>query len=282
MIMLMVLILFVLGLVLGSFDNALVWRVRQRELALEGKGNKKLAKQLFKANSRSMCPNCHHLLGWRDLVPVFSYLALGGKCRYCKKHISWQYPLVELSTAILFIVSFIFWPVSLVGSQWFVFGLWLVILTGLVALAVYDLKWMILPSIVIVILCIIATLMTTINIINGGHIAKSIINLTGSIAISAGIFYVIFKASKGKWIGGGDINLGVLIGLIVATPAKAMLVIFLASLGGSLIALVLMALGRFSRKSVIPFGPFLIGATIIVLLFGQFIIDWYVKSFLAV
>ena len=124
-------ILAVVGLILGSFVNALVWRMH------EG---------LSVAHGRSMCPHCKHTLAARDLVPVFSWLMLRGKCRYCKKPISPQYPLVELATSGLFVASYIWWPSVFTGSQEAIFVLWLAILVGLVALAVYDIKWFLLPN----------------------------------------------------------------------------------------------------------------------------------------
>lgn len=272
----------VLGLCLGSFVNALVWRLRQRELVSEGKGSKKLAKQLFKARSRSICPNCYHVLAVSDLMPVISYLALKGKCRYCHKPISWQYPLVELLTASLFVFSYAFWPYSFTGIGAVVFGLWLLILTGLVALTVYDIKWMILPDEIIAVLSVIALAIFLINISGSINPLKDVWALAGAILIGGGLFMAIFQLSGGKWIGGGDVKLGALIGLIVLSPAKAMLVIFLASLGGSVLALALMAIGRFNRKQVIPFGPFLIAATIITVLFGASILSWYTSTFLTV
>src|SRR5690348_8244818 len=113
-----VLLLGALGLGLGSFVNALVWRLHEQELAEEepkhkrakGKARQLSAKELSIVSGRSMCPDCHHELAPQDLIPVLSWLWLRGKCRYCSKPISWQYPLVELVTAALFIVSYLSWP----------------------------------------------------------------------------------------------------------------------------------------------------------------------------
>lgn len=272
----------VLGLSAGSFVNALVWRLRQKELVSEGKGNRKLAKQLFKANSRSMCPYCHHTLSPLDLIPVISWLWLKGKCRYCSKPISAQYPIVELLAAVLFVASFAFWPTDIVGVQIVVFGLWLVALTILVASAVYDLKYMILPTVLMHTLLLVAILMAIINLASSNDASSFLLGVVGAVLVGGGVFYAIFILSGGKWIGGGDIRLGTAIGVLVAAPSKAMLVIFLASLGGTLLALTLMAAKKFKRNMVIPFGPFLIAATIVTVLFGSSIIDWYVSSFLTI
>src|SRR5665213_2769212 len=93
-------LLALLGLVFGSFVNALVWRLHEQEVLLEKrkKPSKKQLEKLSILNGRSMCPHCKHELAIKDLVPLFSWIALKGKCRYCGKPISWQYPVVELLT----------------------------------------------------------------------------------------------------------------------------------------------------------------------------------------
>lgn len=270
------------GLCLGSFVNALVWRLRQKELVSEGKGNKKLVKQLSKPNSRSMCPNCHHKLGVADLIPVVSWVMLGGKCRYCKKPISWQYPVVELATAVLFVFSCIYWPILISGAGVIVFGLWLIVLTGLVALAVYDIKYMILPNSIIVFSLVVAVIMQVFWQALSVNIAHQVLMTIIAALLGSGLFYAIFQLSDGKWIGGGDVKLAVLLGVLVADPAKMLLVIFLASLGGTLFALPMLAAGKSRKKLLIPFGPFLIFATYITVLFGTEIISWYQLTFLVV
>ncbi len=124
------LLLILLGLVLGSFVNALVWRLR------EGRDW---------VNDRSECTHCHHKLAPLDLIPVFSWLYLRGKCRYCHKKID-DTPLTELVLPALFIVSYAYWPFALQGIRTFEFALWLVFLVGFLALAVYDLRWFLLPD----------------------------------------------------------------------------------------------------------------------------------------
>ena len=277
-----IVLLIITGLCLGSFVNALVWRLRQKELVSEGKGDKKLVKQLSKPNSRSMCPNCHHTLGATDLIPVISWLALGGKCRYCKKPISWQYPLVELATAGLFVFSYIYWPILITGTGVVVFGLWLIVLTGLVALSVYDIKYMILPNSIIAFTLVVAVFMQVFWQASSVNVAHQALMIVIAALLGSGLFYAIFQLSGGNWIGGGDVKLAVLLGVLVADPAKMLLVIFLASLGGTLFALPMLLAGKSRKKLLIPFGPFLIFATYIAVLFGAEIISWYQRTFLIV
>lgn len=281
MVLMIILILAVVGLCLGSFVNALVWRVHeQADQQTKTKPNKTYLKSLSIGTGKSMCPHCHHELAAKDLIPVTSWLSLGGKCRYCHKPISPQYPLVEVATAALFIASYIWWPNDLNGSEIGIFVWWLILLVGLVALTVYDLKWFLLPNRILYPSGVAAFVMTVISIINANSPATALLNAILAVAIGGGIFYVLFQVSKGKWIGGGDVKLGWLLGLVAGTPGRAVLFIFLGSVLGSLISVPLLVNGRMKRTSVIPFGPFLIAGLIITVLFGADILNWYQHTFL--
>jgi prepilin signal peptidase PulO-like enzyme (type II secretory pathway) len=106
-------------------------------------------------------------------------------------------------------------------------------------------------------------------------IKKAIAMWALSVAVASGLFWLIFVISSGKWIGFGDVRLGLIIGTVLADPILSLMMIFAASILGSLIAIPLMLTGRKSIGSRIPFGPFLILATFLVLLFGQIPIDYY-------
>lgn len=253
------LLLVVLGLLLGSFVNALVWRLHEKKNWI---------------SDRSECPHCHHKLGVLDLVPVFSWLFLKGKCRYCRKPIP-DSPLVELAVPALFTASYVFWPEPLEGAGLYAFVFWLVFVVGLVALAVYDLKWMLLPDVIVFPLIGLAALQVLGRfILFDGSWQELMGSLTGAAVIS-GIFYGIFALSKGTWIGFGDVKLAIVLGLLAGGVVPALLVLFVASVIGSLLALPLVLTGRASRKSHLPFGPMLIAGVVVVVLFGQAIIDWY-------
>jgi prepilin signal peptidase PulO-like enzyme (type II secretory pathway) len=264
--------LVILGLGLGSFANALVWRIYQQY-----KGKK--ARKYSIVHGRSMCPNCQRSLSVKDLIPVFSWLGLKGKCRYCKKSISWQYPAVEVSTAVLFVLSYLLWPKELAGWEWLQLAIWLVCLTGFVALIVYDLRYMILPNRIIFPLMAIASGAAVIeSVVTEGTepISSAILGLL----VGGGIFYLLFVISDGAWIGGGDVKLGFLLGLLVGGPANAFLMLFLASLLGTILFLPLLLGNKLSIKKKIPFGPFLIAGGIIAKLMGSTILDWYTNSLL--
>lgn len=273
--------LVVVGLCFGSFVNALVWRIHE-QTSEEGKKkpSKKYLKDLSISKGRSMCPHCKHELSAKDLIPVLSWLSLRGKCRYCSEPISAQYPLVELLMAGLFVASYIWWPAAFTSAQVVLFGLWLVLLIGLVALLVYDFHWKLLPDRIMLPLSVVAATYAAIAIITSTKPLHALILTFFAVLIGGGIFYALFQLSAGKWIGGGDVKLGWLLGLVLGTPSRAVLMIFLAALMGSILSVPLLATNRLKRSSTIPFGPFLIIAAIIVQLFGHSILFWYQKTFL--
>jgi prepilin signal peptidase PulO-like enzyme (type II secretory pathway) len=270
-------VLILLGLCFGSFINALVWRLHEQSLPKK----KRVASDadLSISKGRSMCPHCQHTLGALDLLPLVSWLSLRGKCRYCKHPISWQYPIVEATLAILLVVSYILWPQALQGLELFRFGVWLLALIGLLALIVYDLRWMLLPNKIVFPLIALGLLQTAVFTIYNTD-AGYLLHATAAVGIAGGIYYVLFQISKGTWIGGGDVKLGFALGLLVETPAKAFLVLFLASLIGLLIALPGLLHKRLSTTSKVPFGPSLIVATVVVVLIGQQVVDWYSSALL--
>jgi prepilin signal peptidase PulO-like enzyme (type II secretory pathway) len=120
-----------------------------------------------------------------------------------------------------------------------------------------------------------------VSIITADKPFTALLSTVTAVIVGGGIFYILYQVSEGKWIGGGDVKLGWLLGLVVGTPAKSLLVIFIAAFLGSFVSLPLLASKRLSRTSTIPFGPFLIIGAIIVQLFGHAIILWYQRTFLS-
>jgi prepilin signal peptidase PulO-like enzyme (type II secretory pathway) len=273
-----IIILAWFGLAFGSFVNALVWRIHE-----QSRGKKKNSKvNLSIINGRSICPSCKHMLAWYDLIPVFSWLYLHGRCRYCKKTISVQYPLVELATAFIFVCSYLFWPDGLhFAGNWVLFITWLATSVGLVALLVYDLRWMLLPNRIIYPTAAIAALGRAIYIIGySSHAWHDLLAWAASIAVASGIFWLIFVVSNGKWIGFGDVRLGLITGTVLASPAKSFLMIFIGSVLGTLFIIPALLTGNKTVNSKLPYGPFLIMGCAVTLLFGGDILDWYKHTFL--
>lgn len=277
---------FILGLIFGSFVNALVWRIRQQEISEQKTENKKQKKEssnlstlhsnLSVISGRSQCVYCGQRLVAKDLVPIFSWLYLRGRCRYCGGFISVQYPTVELVCAFVFVLSYTLWPSDLAGSEWLLLATWLVSSVGLLALAIFDLKWMLLPN------RILYPAFFTAAAGKLGYIvffapdkAEDIRLWILSVSVAAGIFCVIYYVSKGGWIGFGDVRLGLVTGTLLGTPSKSFLMIFLASVLGTISVLPALLFRRQRLSAKVPFGPFLIAATAATILFGQPLLDWY-------
>lgn len=293
-----VITLVFLGLALGSFVNALVWRLHEQDSigrqnaasTSSGQAKRKTAKSTVKTKiaqlsilrGRSVCTHCRHQLAARDLVPVLSWLSLKGKCRYCRKPISAQYPVVEVLTAALLAFSYAYWPyfqtASLVGAEntgIILFGFWVLILPVLLGLAFYDLKWMELPDKLNTVLVSLVLLQIASLIIFAGGGFELLLTAALGALVLAGFFYILFQVSQGRWIGGGDVKLGVGLGLLAGSIAQSLLLLFVASSIGTIISLVLLAGNKVSRKTQVPFGPFLITGAIIVHIFGASFLEWY-------
>ena len=288
-----------LGLSFGSLVNALVWRLRQQELKAKSSKPKRRRKnsswlsafslqpsarnkQLSILTGRSQCVHCQHVLAARDLIPVLSWLILRGRCRYCHQKISWQYPAVEIAAALVFGLSYAFWPSELSNwGQWLLFIDWLAVSVGLLALLVYDFRWMMLPSRIIYPTAAVAIAGRVIYIIGfEANRPRALLLWLLAVAVAAGLFWLLFEISKGRWIGFGDVRLGLITGTVLATPPKALLMIFMASVLGTLFVLPALLSGRQSMAARIPFGPFLIMSTWLTLLVGSDILAWYERFFL--
>jgi leader peptidase (prepilin peptidase)/N-methyltransferase len=280
-------ILIVVGLALGSFVNALIWRIHeQAELSHKLEKGKKLtkaekerSKRLSIVKGHSMCLRCGHQLAVKDLVPVISWLSLRGRCRYCSARIP-DTPLAELLVPLVFVISYLWWPLVLQGSiAILVFLGWLAAMVIFVALTLYDFRWFILPDRMVFPLVGISALTL---VLEASLLPQSWQALSGGlwgILVIAGLFYGLFVLSDGRWIGGGDVKLGVALGLLVGGPVKGLLVIFLASVFGLLSALPDIVRGKAGGSTKLPFGPFLLLGTFIAFLFGDSLVNWYLSWF---
>jgi len=249
--------IFVLGLAVGSFLNCVIYRQEVGESFLKG---------------RSYCPNCKHTLSWIDLIPLFSFLFLKGECRYCHKKISLQYPLVELFTAILFIlVAFYSFPNLLVTSYW------LLITSLLIIIFVFDLKHYIIPDGVIYSAIAISGIWYLVSgIFFYAYTKYQTLNTLYSALGTALFFLIIVLISRGKWMGVGDIKLAFFMGLFLGWP-NILVGLFLAFFIGAIIGIGLIIFGKKKMSSEVPFGPFLVAGTFLALFFGQNLINWYLN-----
>lgn len=213
-----------IGLCFGSFLNVLIWRLNDPKAPKFWQG-------------RSLCPKCKHQLAWSDNIPLLSFVLLRGHCRFCHKKISWQYPIVELLTAIAFVLTG-FHPV-----MWLIDSIFIVIFFS-------DLIYGLIPDEMIVV----------------GVIAS----LTKQSSFAVGIFTALpfFVFAKAKIMGEGDIGLAFLMGLLLGWP-KIIIALWSAFILGGATAIILLLLKRTKLSATIPLGPFLILGTIIAALWSE-------------
>ncbi len=249
---------FILGLIIGSFLNCLIWRLYKNE----------------SVGGRSYCPHCHKTIAWYDNIPVLSFMILGGRCRYCHEAISYQYPLVEIATAILFLLT---WQIEVFNPNftWLLAHDWLIIVT-LMIIFVYDLRWQMIPMNV---LWPMTALIFIINIFLG--YSWFLLLEFGAIAV---IFFLAqYLITKKRGLGEGDIWLGLFLGIAFPSAAELILILLLSYGVGAIIGLILMAGHKKEWRSKIALGPFLAFGAIITLIWAGTIINWYlmniVKSF---
>ena len=270
----------VFGLVLGSFAGAQVWRLRARQLVADKKAGESYNKAEYKKLSpllkgkkqqdRSRCLSCGHQLGLRDLIPLISWLSTRGRCRYCGKRIGYFEPLMELSLAVAFMVSFLAWP----WLQWALFAVWCVSLVALIMLVAYDIKWRILPDFLTVSYGLVSLVFVVLRyfIVNDVKLYSLVI----ALIIMSGVYGVLYLISKGKWIGLGDVKLGVGLGLILASWQTAFVGLFLANLIGCVLVIPGLASKKLKANSEIAFGPLLALGSFISFFVGARIMDWLV------
>lgn len=314
---------FILGLCVGSFLNAVIWRLETGESIIWSdtrkgvkcvKNNSLTAVSPSSRLARSYCPHCQTTLKWHDLIPVFSFLFLRGKCRYCEEEISTQYPAVEIGTGVIFLLisnfagagtelvssritnqflmaEFLNGHWTLVIGHFFSLVFWLYIVSVLIVIFVYDLKHYIIPD-KILFPAIAISIMYHVASIMQNHtsyiIHHTLYNYLGSAIIASGFFLSLVLVSRGKWMGLGDVKLAFLMGLILGWPNIFIALLF-AFFSGALVGLALVLISgspassgsrtskywNYSLKSQIPFGPFLIIGTFIALFWGNRIMEWY-------
>jgi len=253
--------IIIFGLVVGSFLNVLILRLPNKESVIRG---------------RSHCPSCKHTLGFFDLFPILSFLFLGGKCRYCHKKISIQYPLVEAVTALLFLMAYFvfisegeaisYFPLLKLARAWF-------FISAMIIIFVYDFKKYLILDRVIYPSIIVALL--TIPLFLDGRLEKNIFwGIFLAAVLGGGFFLLQYIVSHGKWVGGGDVKMGVLMGLILGLNG-ILVALFFAYIIGAIFSLWFIASKQKTMKDALPFGPFLAGGTIISLFWAEPIIKLF-------
>lgn len=239
-------IFFIYGIVIGSFLNVVIIRTPLKE---------SLAKK------RSHCMECGHTLAWYDLFPLFSYLFLGGKCRYCKVHISCQYPLVEGLNGLLYAGIYLAHGLSMDTI------LYCLCTSALIALSFIDWRTKEIPlgfNIFIFLLGLIRL------VTDFGNRSQYVIGL---FAVS-GFLLLLLLFSKGRAMGGGDIKLMAATGLLLGWKLN-IIAFLLGCVVGSIIHLTLMAVKKADR--VLAFGPYLSMGVYIAMIWGEQLVSWYLS-----
>ena len=277
-----------LGAVFGSFAVAQVWRLRAKQLQDEKASGEKIDAAEWKKlrslvsvnlkNDRSHCLNCGYQLKWYDLIPIISWLSLGGKCRKCRSKIGVTEFLTEVLMFILFAIIFlIFNPISngailvLPAIRLFI------LLTSLIPLTImfiYDSKWSLLPTKLLYVFNILAFIYWVTGFLSvfGGFKLISALNIIISMALFPLIYFVLAKVSKEQWVGGGDWILAVgLIFLLPNHPVFAIFLLFLSNVVGLFFAVFqsILYFRKVKHGTQIPFGPAMILAALVLVVFQQ-------------
>ncbi|MBI5728531.1 MAG: prepilin peptidase [Candidatus Magasanikbacteria bacterium] len=243
------------GLSIGSFLNVVVYRTRARQ-SLSG---------------RSQCPTCKSQLKWYELIPLASFLFLKRRCATCRANISWQYPLVEVGVALAFLSLAWRYALPITGFSVALSRDWL-IAAILAQIFVYDLLYG--------------------EILNGPTLYagfflfflsfffgwQTLMAMLLGVAVGAGFFLFQYLISRGRWIGGGDVRLGVFMGVVLGWP-RVLVAIFLAYVSGAIINIGFLAWRRRQFSDETPFGTYLAAATFFTMFFGDKIIGWYLGLF---
>ncbi len=241
------LVIFIFGLLIGSFLNVCIYRIPRRS-----PGELSVIKP-----ARSFCPSCKHQLEWWENIPVASWLALARKCRYCKEPISWQYPLVEFLSGVAAVASCYWFGLTLTG-------LLIYALTAtLIVISFIDFEFKIIPNVIslpgIVIGLVLGVISEFTSWMSPPLTQGTIDSLVGML-IGGGSLYVIgelyYYTAKREGLGGGDIKLLGMTGAILGWQSLFTTII-VGSMLGAIVGVIWMMIKRGGRQMEIPFGPWL-------------------------
>ena len=272
-------ITFIVGLIIGSFLNVCIYRIPSEGLSIH-------------SPHHSFCPSCGNTIRVYDNIPILSYLILGGKCRYCKSKISIQYPLVEFLTGAFFLLFLYTFQFSLT------FVVACIFVSILIAISFIDLRHFIIPNALVYTGMIIGSIFSIVTAIIKHEPIYVIYGIVGMF-IGGGIIAAIAWFGKlllrKEAMGMGDVKLMAMIGMYLSwwpyqqtiflkyffrSIRLLMLVLFISAFVGAIIGTIAMFLRKDESRNVIPYGPFLAAAAILILLYGEKIWTWYL-SFLS-
>ena len=246
-----IILIFVLGLIVGSFSNVCIYRVPRNESVIY---------------PGSHCPKCHSNISPIDNIPLLSYILLKGRCRNCRSKISIQYPVVEFLTGLIYLIIYLIYGLSIQSL------VYLILSSALIIIAFIDLNEQIVPDVIslpgIGVGLILSFFVPYISFINS---ALGVVVGGGIILIIALVGSMIFKKEA---MGGGDVKLAAMIGAFLGWR-YAIISLFLGFFLGALTGIILIMAKIKKREDAIPFGPFIALGSIITLLWGEKILLWY-------
>jgi leader peptidase (prepilin peptidase) / N-methyltransferase len=245
-------LVFVLGLIVGSFSNVCIYRIPRNESVIY---------------PASHCPKCRNKIKPIDNIPLLSYILLKGRCRNCGSKISIQYPLVEFLTGLIYLIIYLIYGLSIQSLAYIILSSALIIITFI------DLQEQMIPDVIslpgIVVGLILSFIVPYMSFINS---ALGALVGGGIILIIAWVGSIIFKKEA---MGGGDVKLTAMIGAFLGWR-YTIISLFLGFFLGALIGIILIMTKIKKREDVIPFGPFIALGSIITLLWGEKILSWYI------
>jgi leader peptidase (prepilin peptidase)/N-methyltransferase len=281
------LILFLIGASFGSFLNVLYFRYHPDKFIL----NKDIIK------GRSYCPKCHKTLSFYELIPVISFIIQGGRCRSCKQKISFQYILIEILSGLIFVFTPLFLKnnfitfFSKIHNIYYFWGLsfiWSIILLTLILIALIDLKFQIIPNELNLFLLFLGIILSVLQFYNWndfysllgpygallGFKNNLIINKLIALLFSLILFGGLVALTLGRGMGMGDVKLMIALGIVFGWP-EIIIVSILSFILGGIISIITLILKRKTMKSLLPFGPFIVVSSFLVIFFGYEILKFY-------
>lgn len=238
----------IIGLCIGSFLNVCIYRIPREESI---------------SFPPSHCTNCEHRLQWYELIPVFSYIFLKGKCKNCKEKISIQYPLIELTNAVLYVLVFLKYQYSLDTIKF------MVLVSFLIVIGVIDLKTKFVYNSTMILMGIVAVIFLITDYAKLKSFPMD--NILGGILGLVIIGLIVFIT---RGMGEGDIEIAAISGLFLGLKGEVFMLFFAVILGG-IVGAIILIVKRKSGKTEMPFGPFLAIAAITAIFYGNFIINQY-------
>lgn len=254
-------IIFIYGIIIGSFLNVCIFRIPDESSVVVG---------------RSHCMNCNTQLKWYDLIPVFSYIFLLGRCRKCKSRISIQYPIVEALNGLLYVLIF-----YLYGWESFkdilLSSIYCLVISALIVLSMIDFRTNTIPVGINIFILVLGLIAVMVQYFWYGKNTDIVMDHVIGFFVVSGFLLLIFYATHGRGIGGGDIKLMAAAGLLLGWEL-IILAFFIGCVLGSIVHPIRMRISHLNR--VLAFGPYLSVGIAIALFYGDQMIDWYLQKFI--